>query len=109
MYDAIGSVRGFLISEATFRRIESGIEVALSRGKYPKGVVSHMLKFYSAAGAAGSGLSSAVVVPIVMLVAVLTGVTGLVLGIGRRKARRGDSSRFDNSLTAEEHNRRTAL
>ena len=64
-----------------------------------------MLKFYSAAGAASSGLSSAILVPLMMLIGVLTAVTGLVLGIGRWKSRHGDVRRPGNSLRAEGHNR----
>jgi hypothetical protein len=57
-----------------------------------------MIKFYSAAGAAGSAISSAVLVPIVMLVGVVTAVAGLVLGIGRWKVRHGYIRRFDSSI-----------
>jgi hypothetical protein len=70
--------------------------------------VYNMLKLYSAAGAAGSGLSSAIVVPLVMLIGVLTAVTGLVLGLGRWKSRHGNIRRPANSLRAEDHNRTAA-
>jgi hypothetical protein len=67
-----------------------------------------MLKFSSAAGTVGSGLSSAILVPLMMLIGVLTGVTGLILGLGRWKSRHGDIRRPDNSLRDEERNRTTA-
>jgi hypothetical protein len=56
-----------------------------------------MVRLYSLAGAVGSGLSSAVVIPIVMLIGVVSGVAALVLGIGHWKSRRGYINRIINN------------
>ncbi|HEY7553437.1 MAG TPA: hypothetical protein VIH18_01400 [Candidatus Binatia bacterium] len=56
-----------------------------------------MHKFYTLAGGVGSGLSSAVIIPIVMLIAVVSGVAALVLGIGHWKSRRGYINRIINN------------
>jgi hypothetical protein len=56
-----------------------------------------MDKFYTFVDAAASGLSPAIVIPIVMLVVVLSSVAGLVIGIGRWKARSGYVNRIINT------------
>jgi hypothetical protein len=56
-----------------------------------------MHKFYTLTGGVGSGLSSAVIIPIVMLMAVVSGVAALVLGIGHWKSRRGYIKRIINN------------
>ena len=55
-----------------------------------------MHKFHTLA-LCSSGLSSAVVIPIVMLMAVVSGVAALVLGIGHWKSRRGYINRIINN------------
>jgi hypothetical protein len=55
-----------------------------------------MDRFYTLAGAVSSGLSSAVIIPIVMLIADVSGVAALVLGIGHWKSRHGYINRIVN-------------
>ena len=64
-----------------------------------------MVKISSIAGAAASGVSAGVVVPVVMLIGVLSAVTGVVLGIGRWKERRGYIRRFNSPITAKGNDR----
>ena len=56
-----------------------------------------MHKFYTLAGAVGAGLSSAAIIPIVMLIGVVSGIAALVLGIGHWKSRRGYINRIINN------------
>jgi hypothetical protein len=62
---------------------------------YVKGV--EMNRLYSIVGTKALGLSSAVVVPVVMLIAVVTAVAGLVVGIDHWKAKNGFWTRFKSS------------
>jgi hypothetical protein len=69
------------------RRVRTGIELAQKKSKRKKGVAMDSL--YMVTGSSALGLSSAVILPILMLGAVVTSVAGLAIGIGRWKARHG--------------------
>ena len=56
-----------------------------------------MSTLYSIVGATALGFSSAVVIPTLMLLAVVTGVAALVIGIGDWKVRNGFLTRFKSS------------
>jgi hypothetical protein len=58
-----------------------------------------MNKLYAIAGAAALAGSSAVVVPVLMLIAVLTAVTALVVALDHREPRNG----FVKTINSSEH------
>lgn len=56
-----------------------------------------MNSLYTIVGSSALDISSAVILPTLMLTAVVTSVAGLAIGIGRWKARHGYISRFEPS------------
>ena len=56
-----------------------------------------MSRLYAIVGATALGLSSAVVLPILMLIAVVTGIAVLVIGLGNWKVRNGYLAMFKSS------------
>jgi hypothetical protein len=66
-----------------------------------------MNKLYSIVGVSALGLSSAVVLPILILIAVVSSVAGLVISIGNWKSRNGFLARFKSS-NASRHRRRSS-
>ena len=65
-----------------------------------------MNRLYSIVGAKALGLSSAVALPIIMLIAVVTAVAGLVVSIGQWKVRNGFLTRFRSpNLSSYRHRR----
>jgi hypothetical protein len=67
-----------------------------------------MIKSYSILASASSGLSSAVLIPIVMLIGVVMGIAGAVVGIARREARNGVSRNSKRSIASRDYDRSTA-
>ena len=62
-----------------------------------------MYKLYSMVGTKALGLSSAVVLPVAMLIALVTAIAGLVLGIDQRKAKNGSLTRSKSSRLSTHH------